>query len=51
LSREDLINHFCKVNNCSREDFEKHEEEAFRIWRERSKYEWKQDFGEYDPNR
>jgi hypothetical protein len=21
---EDLIKHFCKVNNCSREDFEKH---------------------------
>lgn len=41
LSREDLINHFCKVNNCSREEFEKHEEETFRIWRERSKYEWK----------
>jgi len=51
LSREDLIDHFCKVNNCSREDFQKHEEEAFRIWRERSKYEWKQDFGEYDPSR
>lgn len=48
LTREDLINHFRKVNNCSIEDFEKHEKEAFKIWRERSKYEWKQDFGEYD---
>jgi len=51
LSREDLINHFCRVNNCSRENFEKHERKAFKIWRERSKYEWKQDFGKYDPNR
>jgi len=48
LTRDDLINHFCKVNACSREDFEKHEEEAFRIWEERNKYRWKQDFGKYD---
>jgi len=51
LTRDDLIEHFCKVNNCSRKEFEEHEKEAFRIWRERSKYEWKQDFGKYDPNR
>jgi len=51
VNREDLINHFCKVNNCTREDFEKHEKEAFKIWRERSKYSWKQDFGKYDPDR
>lgn len=51
LSKEDLINHFCKVNKCSRKEFEKQEEEAFKIWRERSKHEWKQDFGIYDPNR
>jgi len=51
LTREDLINHFCKVNNCTREEFEKHEEEAFKIWRERSKYEWKIDLGKYDPNK
>ncbi|MCL0052036.1 hypothetical protein M1M92_00870 [Peptococcaceae bacterium] len=49
--KEGLINHFCKVNNCTREDFKKHVEESFRIWSKRSKYEWKQDFGEYDPNR
>lgn len=49
LSKEDLINHFCKVNNCSRKKFEKHEKEALNIWEERSKYEWKQDFADYDP--
>lgn len=48
LSRKDLINHFCKVNNCSKKEFKSHEQEALRIWRERSKYKWKQDFGEYN---
>jgi len=47
LTREDLINHFCKVNNCTREEFEEHERRAFKIWRERSKYKWKQDWGKY----
>jgi len=51
LSREDLINHFCKVNDCPREEFEKHEKEAFGTWKERSKHEWKQDFGEYEPEK
>ncbi len=51
LTREDLINHFCKVNNCSRKQFEEHERRAFKIWGERSRYEWKQDFGKYDPDR
>jgi len=47
LSKKDLIEHFCKVNNCTPEEFEMHEQEAFGIWRERSKYQWKQDFGKY----
>ena len=51
LTREDLVRHFCRVNNCSREEFEEHEREAFRIWEERSRHRWKQDFGEYDPKR
>jgi len=48
LTEENLINHFCKVNNCSKKEFKSYEREAFRIWRERSKYKWKQDFEEYD---
>jgi len=28
LSREDLIDHFCKVNKCSKEEFEKHEKRS-----------------------
>jgi len=42
--RNTLTEHFCKVNNCKREDFIKHENEAFKEWEERSKFRWKQDF-------
>lgn len=48
ITRQDLINHFCKVNNCSEADFMKHEDEAFKIWSQRSSHEWTQDFGEYE---
>jgi hypothetical protein len=51
LTKEDLVNHFCKVNGCSKKVFEEHLQKAFEIWRERSKHEWKQHFGKYDPNR
>lgn len=47
LDRKDLIEHFCKVNNCAKEEFLKHEDKAFEVWRERSKHRWKQDFGKY----
>lgn len=47
LDREDLIKHFCSINNCTRTKFLEHEEKAFEIWRERSKHQWKQDFGKY----
>lgn len=50
VSREDLANHFCRVNNCSIEEFEEHEVEAFQLWEKRSKYEWVQDFGQYGPD-
>lgn len=49
LVKMNIVNHFCNVNKCSEEEFRKYEEEAFRIWSERNKYKWKQDFGEYDP--
>ena len=50
LSRDDLIRHFCMINKCSEEDFEQHEQKAFIIFSQRSKYAWIQDFGEYDPD-
>jgi len=48
LTREDLIGHFCTVNGCSPQDFDRCEDEAFEVWRRRSKCEWKQDLGEYE---
>ena len=48
LNYHDVIKHFCEVNNRSEKDFKKHVDGAFKIWEERSKYEWKQDFGKYE---
>lgn len=42
-----VIDHFMKVNNCDKKTFEKHIERAFSQWRERSKYDWQADLGEY----
>ena len=47
LSKEDIINHFCKINNCSKEDFQKHEKLAFDVWKKRSKYNWEQNLEEF----
>lgn len=48
LDYDKVIEHFCKVNNCSKRDFERHEKDAFETWRRRSKHQWKQDFGRYN---
>lgn len=47
LDKIDLINHFCEINNCSEIEFKKHEEEAFKIFDDRSQHKWKQDFGKF----
>jgi len=47
LNMNELIEHFMKVNNCNRDVFEKHKEEAFAEWRKRSEYEWEIDLGEW----
>ncbi len=47
LDFDTVVAHFLKVNNCDMQTFEKHYEEAFRIWRERSLHQWKTDFGRY----
>jgi len=47
LDRDDLIRHFCRVNNCTKQDFQEYEDNAFDVWRERSKHQWEQDFGNY----
>jgi hypothetical protein len=47
LDRNNLIQHFCSVNDCVKQDFQEHEDNAFDVWRKRSKHQWKQDFGKY----
>ncbi len=47
LNYNDIVKHFCKVNRCSKRDFNRCSNEARRIWEKRSEYEWKQDFGKY----
>jgi hypothetical protein len=42
-----VIEHFCKVNNCTREDLKKHMSATSETWKKRSKCQWKQDFGTY----
>lgn len=48
LGYDDVVAHFCKVNACSMVDFTKHVDEVFVIWKKRSQYQWRQDFGEYN---
>jgi len=48
LDYNEVIKHFCRVNNCSENDFEENVDKAFEIWRERFKHQWKQDFGKYE---
>jgi hypothetical protein len=47
LDYEEIVNHFMKVNNCSRQDFELYRSDAFAEWEHRSIFTWKQDFGKY----
>lgn len=47
LDYNEVVEHFCKVNKCTKKDFVNHEKIAFEIWRKRSQYQWKQDFGKY----
>jgi len=42
-----VIHHFMKVNHVGREAFQAHQEEAFRVYRERSKHVWKVDLGKW----
>ena len=44
LKERDLINHFCRVNNCSKEDYKTHKDKVFKVFNDRNKYEWIQDF-------
>ena len=43
LTREDIVAHFCAVNNCESSDFERYHDEVFKVWRERNRHKWSQD--------
>jgi hypothetical protein len=43
LDLKSVIDHFCKVNGCTPQDYKKHEKEVREKWKERSKYKWTQD--------
>jgi hypothetical protein len=42
-----VVEHFMKVNKCDLNTFERHREEAFRKWQERSSKEWSVDIGDF----
>lgn len=48
LDYNKIKEHFCTVNSCSEKEFDEHVNDAFMIWRNRSKHQWKQDFGDYE---
>jgi len=45
---EETVAHFMKINGCNRMTFEQHKNEAFTLWEERSKHEWRIDIGQYE---
>ena len=49
LDYEAVVAHFLAVNGCSRAVFQRNYEESFAEWRERSRYEWTTDLGDFTP--
>jgi hypothetical protein len=48
LDIEQVIAHYCAVNGCTRDDYERDKDLAFAQWSERSDASgWKTDFSEY----
>lgn len=47
LDLNKVIEHFMRVNQCSREEYDEHSKEAWSMWAERNKYTWVTDLGEY----
>lgn len=47
LDYDQLIEHFCRVNRCTKMEFERLRDAAFELWQNRSACQWKQDFGQY----
>jgi len=51
INTQDIIKHYCKVNNCSIEEFNRNWRQAVETWQKRNEKEWKLDFGEYMRNK
>jgi hypothetical protein len=49
LDYEAVVAHFMRVNGCTRDVFQRHYRAAMAQWRERSRYEWQTDLGDYTP--
>jgi hypothetical protein len=47
LDLEEVVKHFMKVNDVSREAFEEHLSEAIDIWQYRSQFKWVLDYGQW----
>jgi 5-methylcytosine-specific restriction endonuclease McrA len=47
LDYQQIVDHFCRVNRCSKARFENHLEAVFKKWEERSQHEWDLDLGEW----
>lgn len=44
---ERVVQHFMTVNDCDRETFEEHRRVAFHVFHERSRHEWRINYGQY----
>ncbi len=47
LDFEKVVEHFMRVNQCTREAYEEHYRAAFAEWNERNRLPWEADWGEY----
>jgi hypothetical protein len=47
LDMQAIIDHFCRVNSCSKDAFTRHETAAFALWEKRNRFEWVTDLGDY----
>jgi hypothetical protein len=47
IDLEAVIQHFLNVNSVGRGEFEAHKKEAFDLWQERSKHEWRTELGKW----
>ena len=47
LDLNKVIEHFMRVNQCSRKEYEAYAQQAWDTWAQRNKYEWTTDLGAY----